>query len=485
MSDLLNIGASGLFSSKKALETTGHNLSNANTEGYSRQRVRQTANAPIIKSGLNVGTGSKIDNINRIHDPFIEKRLNQSLSKYEFFNERALQLGQVEDLFNEVDNDGLNKVITKFFNSFRELSAQPENETIRSVVRDSAILIVKDFNRISQTLDQLTNSIENKMKSQVEDINQVLDSVALLNRKITELEAGGSETGDLRDQRDLALKNLSKNFTLHTYTDDKNQFVVTAKGVGTLVAAGEVQHLATGAGLTEDNKDNGKLEIYFQRRPSAPVSNKFELGTLSSILNVRNNDIKEIRGKIDTIAYNLANLVNAVHRRGAVARPIPVDQGRGIASFDAKGPTSGIDFFKIPDEIKGASALIDLSDDVKNDLSNISTGLIPNAPGDNRVALAISKIQHEKVLDDSSTTIEESYLQIIGKIGLESGKARLDAEQNEGVLTQLQSLKERVSGVSIDEETANMVRYQHAYDASARVMRTADEMFKSVLGILR
>ena len=122
---------------------------------------------------------------------------------------------------------------------------------------------------------------------------------------------------------------------------------------------------------------------------------------------------------------------------------------------------------------------------MQEDLSNIATALAPNSPGDNRIALAISKIQNERILDDGTITLEEKYLQSIGNIGLSTGKARLNSEQSEGILNQTKSVKERYSGVSIDEEAANMVRYQHAYDASAKVMKTAEEMFATVLSIKR
>jgi flagellar hook-associated protein 1 FlgK len=99
--------------------------------------------------------------------------------------------------------------------------------------------------------------------------------------------------------------------------------------------------------------------------------------------------------------------------------------------------------------------------------------------------MAISKLQHEKVLSGGQTTFEEQYLKSVGKIGLRAGKAKIDTEQTGGILAQAKTVKERLSGVSLDEETANMVRYQHAYDASARVIRTAGEMFDTVLGIMR
>jgi flagellar hook-associated protein 1 FlgK len=125
------------------------------------------------------------------------------------------------------------------------------------------------------------------------------------------------------------------------------------------------------------------------------------------------------------------------------------------------------------------------SSEIKKDLKNIATGLEPNNPGDNRIAIAISKLQHEKVLGQGTTSFEEAYLKSLGDIGLSAGKARIDTEQSSGLVAQAKALKERISGVSIDEETANMVKFQHAYEASARIMRTADEMFKTVLDMKR
>ena len=124
------------------------------------------------------------------------------------------------------------------------------------------------------------------------------------------------------------------------------------------------------------------------------------------------------------------------------------------------------------------------SDEVEADPNNIATALEANKPGDNRVALAISKLQHEKVLGSATTTFEEQYLKSVGNIGLQTGKAKIDAEQSAGILAQAKSFKERLAGVSLDEEAANMVRYQNAYEASAKVIKASDEMFRAVLGLL-
>ncbi len=488
MTDLLNIGKSGLMASKKSLQTTGHNISNANTEGYSRQRVMQTAAAPAARHGMIEGTGTRIRSIERVHDNNVEKRLHKTLSEQKYYEERASQLYQVEDIFNEIDNEGLNKILNKFYNSFRDLSNQPENETIRSIVRDNAGLVAKDFKRISGTLDNLSRNIDRNIEQEIQDINHLLKSTAELNTRLAYVEAVGQESGDLRDQRDAQVRELSKSAKIKTYLDNKGNFIISAEGVGTLLAGTEYQELATKGTTKTDSSNNmaGSVEVFFKSKPHLSITEKFKGGKLSSILKVRNHDITHLRERLDTVAYEFTNTVNAVHRRGYASRPIPTDEtGTVRIQSDKKGPITGLNFFKELKQIDGASSAISLSKAVKDDLSNIATAMNPNSPGDNRVSIAISKLQHERVMSGGTATLEEYYLQTIGKVGLEANKANLDSEQFTGILTQLQSLRERISGVSIDEEVSNMVRFQHAYEASAKVMKTAEEMFQTVLSLKR
>ncbi len=487
MADLLGIGKSGLNASKKSLEVTGHNLANVNTEGFSRQRTIQSTSAPISVGGFIHGTGVKVDGIKRFNDEFVDKRLGLALSNNKYYEARTDNLEQVENVFNELDSDGLNQVLNKFFNSFRELANQPENETIRSVVRDNANLVIKDFRRIRGTLDSQAANIDRKILTAVSDVNQILHHISDLNGKISSIEAAQGETGDLRDQRDIALRNLSENFKIHTYTDERNRFIVTAQGIGTLVTGLQVQELGTISKNRVDstNNMNGSIEIVLRDRPSQKITEMFKGGTLSAIAKVRNEDLQKLQKDIDSIAYQFVTSVNTIHRQGFVNRPIQIGADGKPAIMDKKGPTTGIDFFAQPLGVDEAALNIDLSAAVKDDLSNVTAGLTPNAPGDNRVAIAISKLQHEKISGEGNVTLEEKYLQMIGNIGLETGKARLDAEQSTGILAQANSIRERLAGVSIDEETANMVRFQQAYQASAKIMAAADEMFKTVLDIKR
>jgi len=481
LTDILSIGKSGLGASKKSMEVAGHNVANANTEGYSRQRVKQTTGVPITKDGLVMGSGARVHGVERIDAKHIEQRLAGAITSHEYNHERLEQLEQVESIFNETESEGLNKIVNKFFNSFRDLANQPENETMRSVVRDNAKLIVKDFNRIRSTLDELARGVDKRLEREMVNINQISNHLADINKKITNIEALGGESGDLRDQRDVAIRSLAEYFDVSTYTDNKNHFIVNAEGVGTIISATEVQELAVkGQPLeTSPNGMSGAVEIYFKNRPSGFISDKFANGKLASLLKVRNVDLRKMQTDIDQVAYTLTKSVNAIHSKGFIYKP-----GISIEGENA-GEYTNVNFFKDLSSSENASTEMSLSDEVQEDLANIVTALAPNAPGDNRIALAISKLENAKLMAEGTSTIEDQYLKSIGHVGVQTGKARVDTEQSEGLLAQTRAIKERITGVSIDEEAANMIKFQHAYEASAKVLKAADDMFQVVLGIKR
>ena len=486
MSDLLNIGKSGLFASKRAMSTTSHNIANANTDGFSRQEVRQETSFTLPEGNYVLGTGTQIQSIKRQHDELVEKKLNNSLTSNNFDKERSLQLSHVEEIFNEVNSEGMNKVLNRFFNSMRELSNQPENETIRSVVKENAKIVVGDFHRIQANLDDVRAGINKKIALAVDDINGLTKTIAKLNKEINIEEVTDSTANDLRDQRDRAIRTLADYFPIHTHVDDEGQYVVNVEGLGSLVSGGLNQELKVGSSVKsgENSADKGDVEVYFSARQSINISENLKGGALGALLKTRNEDIVQLEKQVDELAHGLVHATNAIHRRGYANHPVPTDaQGNPIPNAAGRQVT-GLNFFKEPLDMKRAAEYIDLSDEVKEDVNNIATALEANKPGDNRIALAISKLQHEKVLADGTTTFEEQYLNSVGHIGLQAGKAQINEEQSGGILAQAKSVKERLAGVSLDEEAANMIRYQNAYEASAKIMKASDEMFKAVLNLL-
>ena len=480
---LLNIGHSGLSASRKRLATAGHNISNANTEGYSRQRAPQQATTPVGYGNIVLGTGTKVARVERIHDQYLEKKLGLSITDHNFHQERRLQLGQVEGIFNEVNVSGFNDALGKFFNAFRELSKRPENEAIRSIVRENAQHLARTFKRTKRDLNELQVNLDKKIISSVDTVNSILREIGELNVKIRGFENQGGETGDLRDERDLNVRKLSEFLEVRVYQDESGQFTVNAEGVGSLVAGRHVQELVAQKSPESKAYNPGGVELYFRERPSHLISPRISGGQLRALLQTRDGELKGLQQRIDDLAFNLANSVNAIHRQGFANKNVPLDENGIPVTEDTQERVTGIDFFKAPKASYLAADRLDISDEVKNDIRNIVTAWQANSPGDNRAAIAISQLQHSKHLGNGTASFEDFYLEGVGVIGTATKEAEVNEEYAMGILSQNQALKDKVSGVSIDEETANMIRYQHAFDASARVMSVADEMFKTVLGI--
>jgi flagellar hook-associated protein 1 FlgK len=468
------------------MATTSHNIANANTEGFSRQEVRTETRPGLSEGDYVVGTGVEIQSIRRSHDELVEKKLNTALTNHKFSEERSLQLGHVEEIFNEINSEGMNKVLNRFFNSMRELSNQPENETIRNVVKENALIVTGDFHRIQKSLDDVRGNLNKKISLSVEEINGLTRTISKLNREINIQEVSGGMANDLRDQRDKALSTLTQYFPITSYSDEKGQFVVSIEGVGSIVSGGLNQELAVGSTVKSEgtSADKGNVEVFFASRPGVNISENIKGGTIGAQLKTRNEELVSLESQLDELAHGLVLSTNSIHRRGFANHPVPVDaQGNPVPNA-AQTKVTGINFFKEPLDRKRAAEYIDLSADIKADVNNIATALEANKPGDNRVAIAISKLQHEKVLGGGTTTFEEQYLKSVGNIGLQTGKSKIEEEQSSGILAQAKSFKERLAGVSLDEEAANMVRYQNAYEASAKVIKASDEMFKSILNLL-
>ncbi len=475
------------MASKKSLETTGHNISNANTEGYSRQRVEQQAYPPLRVGNVVMGRGTDVKTVKRIHDELLEKRLTKAQTQTSFHDERASLLSQVEQIFNEVDGDGLNKLLNGFFNSFRELANEPENDTLREIVRDKATLIVKDFHRVDDRLMQVRSTLENRIFRSVDSINALTEQIGKLNIQITQMEMNDNAVAsDLRDGRDKAVQELSEYFDLKTYEDEKGNFVVNAEGVGSIVIAGNTIALgATAVKESNDINDPGSMQIFFRDRPNIVVTDQFEKGVLQAAIKTRNEELDHVMQKVDDLAYNLANAVNAIHKRGFINKPLPVDaQGQPYNEGTYKKVT-GINFFETPTSAKYAARNLKLGELVKESSDYIAAALSPNAPADNRIALALTKLQHEKFANGGTATFEEEYLKTVGHIGVKTAKENITAEHAKGIKAQIRTMKERISGVSLDEEAANLVKYQHQYQANAKVIQQSEEMFNAILNIMR
>ncbi|MEK6704682.1 MAG: flagellar hook-associated protein FlgK [Bdellovibrionota bacterium] len=470
MAGVFKTGQSGMNVARAAIATTGHNISNANREGFSRQRVQSAPNETRTAAGSHgyVGSGAIISRIERVNDQYIEKQLRNGAKDLAHFEEKDLVLGQVEDVFNEMHGDGLNRLIATFFNEFRRLSNEPDNEAVRQSVREASQALVGDFHRLRKEVEEVRRHIDARLENYTTEINAISDEIKELNLKINILENSGAPANDLSDKRDVALKKLATYMNLNTHKDNNNNTIVEISGVGPLVTGGRSEKFSTARSPKDDQgKQEGSLDLVSTSSVQAVVTHQIKGGKLGALLEIRDQTLSTIVDRLDDLAYALTNTVNEIHIQG----------------FTRNGLTN-VEFFK-PISKERAAEFLELSDAVRDNVNNIAAAAMPEAPGDNRIALVISGLQNMRLMNEGNATMDDWYNSIVSDVGVAAAKTKFGLNQQRDIITQLNRMRDQISGVSIDEETANLMQFQHAFDASAKVIQVADEMLKTVLELKR
>lgn len=465
ISAMMDTGKRSLMNSQTALQTVGHNIANKSTEGFSRQRVELQTNVPIGEGNLQIGMGARAGVVTRTNNPWLEKQIQKEGMNMGFQDSRADALARVEQVYNEQNNKGLNQYVTDFFNAFRELSNNPESLASRTMVRETSVAMTKDFARVTNQLNAVQEDLDGQIKTTVEEINELSKELASLNEKIQMIEVQKTPANDERDRRDVVLKKLGERIDI-SFAEGRDGMVT--------VTAGRTAVLVSGTGSSElkakevDGKN--KVEVFFVGTSGLPanITEQISGGRIGGALDVRDKVIEGLLGHVDNMAYTLAKEVNKAH----------------IEGYDRAG-RKGVLFFDMPENVKGAASSFNLNKTLFNDVGRIASGATPGAPGDNTVANVISSLQYSQVMDGGTSTIDDYYNTQVGQIGAVAQRAVKSQESQKNVMSQLTNIRESVSGVSLDEETTKMIEFQKTYDASARLIKTADEMFDTILNLKR
>ena len=207
---LLDLGKRSMAVNQSALHTTSHNIANKATEGFTRQRVDVLTNPAVGDGQQRVGTGARLGAITRVNNPWIDKQIEKEGANFAFLEGRSDALQRLESAFNEQSAKGLNSSMSEFFNSFRELANNPESLTTRTVVRDNANALIKNFQDIHRQIDSVTDQLNGTIQIGVEQVNAHAKEIAQLNEKISSIEITGATANDERDRRDLLVKKLAE-----------------------------------------------------------------------------------------------------------------------------------------------------------------------------------------------------------------------------------------------------------------------------------
>jgi len=465
----LGLGTDGLMTSRQGVDTTSHNIANAQTEGYSRQELRLKQRYPFVQRNTIFGNGVSVGNIKRAHDKFLESQLIKAYQESGRSAMRYETMRQVEDLFNPEFASNIADEINRFFASLQNLSDYPDDLTVRSQVKESAINLTNVFRQNDRYLRELMAGFNQNISLELEGINAKLETIAELNQKILEMENGSKhQANDLRDERERLVRELAEKINVNVYNDKRGMLIIRGPKDVLMV---EGQKSATFvAGLDPVEKDRYTILAYdFEKKVSRDVTESIHKGELAGILGTRDGTIRRLISENNEIVINFVEQFNKLHRLGY-----------GINAFENQ---KGRHFFENIKNTKFAAQEFKLNNFIFNNPDAISTSATPYSAGDNIIVNELLKLKENKIISKNHETLINYYANYVGVLGTEILRIKHQKEADTLLKDDLVRRKASVSGVSLDEEAINMLRWQASFKAASKVIKTIDEMLDTVLDL--
>ncbi len=544
---LLGTAASGLQAFQRAISVTGHNISNANTDGYTRQRIELGTRPPSFTGQGYIGNGVQVESIERVFDEFVTERLRNTTSSSSQYETLALLSGRVSNLLGD-DDAGLSNGLEAFFNAVQALADDPASIPVRQLLLAEGESLIARFHNLDTQLDSMRDEINGGLSNMVAEINNLSTAIAEANRNIVDAtsQGSGAAPNDLLDERDNLINRLSELVSVRTVEQDNG---------ATNVFVGSGQSLVTGFLASElrtvpNSFDNRHLDIAVVGAGlSTVITDNLTGGQLGATLEFRDRMLNTAQNGLGRIAVSVATEFNRQHALGmdldgaagtdffSVTAPQVAANlnNTGTASVSASFDDANIDGLSTDDYLLGfdgaAWALSRVSDgqpvsmtgsgpffadglqiDVSGsaaagdrflirptrsagaDISTIvanpraiaaAAAAASPAPGDNSNALLLANLQVAQTMENATTSFQGAYGQLVGELGTQTRSAQINADAQGALLAQAQESRDAVSGVNLDEEAANLLRFQQAYQAIAQVISVADSTFQTLLSAVR
>jgi flagellar hook-associated protein 1 FlgK len=474
INNLLNIATSGVTMARVAMEVTSENIANVNTPGYSRQKTIFETAPVTTANGFPLGTGVQLATVQRSHDDLLQLQLVKGNSEYGESETKQTALSQIEPFFNEVTNNGLGQAVENFFNSWQDLSVTPQGSAERQAVLSRTQVLVDTFHQMNTNLNDSLSSADRTLEGITADITDKAKSIASLNEQILQTERLGGNANELRDQRDYLTQELAKKVGVSYSEQSDGTLTVTLPGGEPLVQGNTFATLSTevdaGTGLNKimlTPPDGGASSDV-----TATIGGTDNgLGEIGGTLQVRDEIVPGYLAKLDEMARQLVTNVNNQHSAG----------------YGLDGTQN--DFFD-PSKITSADIALNSSLTTDKIAAAGQDPTVVSGPGDNRSAFALAQLKSTSfsfTVDGNTTsaTMSSFYNGFVSSVGIDTQNAGNSTAQSESYLRQLNALRESNSGVSLDEEMANLIKYQRAFEASAKVINTASQMLDTVMGLIR
>lgn len=544
---LLGTAISGLRVFQRNLDTVSHNIANVNTEGYSRQRVNSAAREPQITGAGYVGQGVHTVSVNRVYDEFLNNQVVSSTSAFKEL-ESFHGLSSEIDNFIAEGSTSLSPALQAFFDSVQEVADDPTSIPAREVMLSEARTLSDRFVTMSNRLESLQARTNSNLSDIVDEVNTLTGSIAEYNEKIVIATglAGGKPPNDLLDQRDVFLAQLAEKVDVTTVDQDDgsmNVFIGNGQAVvlGTTASSLGIQD----SGLIPGRKDitfNGP-------QASVVITDNLTGGELGGNLRFLQGNLESAQKEIGRVAAGLIADFNAQHQGGfdlngntgvaffgnvtptVIGLPTNTgavqvgisdvnqleasdyrldydgtdytltrlnDNSQTILGAPFPGSATVVDGLSILESVPmaaGDRVLIQPTQETARQMTvaisdpagvaaadaDTSTGAV----GNNLNALAMAGLQNNRNLLNGTATYHDAYGQTVARVGTSVQAAEINLTAQEGLLTQAREARESVSGVNLDEEAANLVKFQQAYQAAAQMVSVSNTLFDTLLGAFR
>ena len=447
----LSISVQAMLADQTALDTTSNNIANADTPGYSRQTVNFVETPPIEYGGLMFGTGVQVGSIVSQSSGVLQLILNQDTQQQSQYSSYLTTMQQVQTLFNETSGTGLQSSITNFFNSLQQLSEDPSNTTDRQSVIVAAQSMAQNFNNASASLTSLQQNADASVSQSVNQINALTPQIAQLNGEISDAVSTGENAGTLEDQRNQLINQLANLIGVSEINaGDGNITVTTTSGAALVVGKQNFQLSA------QADPSTGFQDVYSL---GSNITSSISGGALGGALQVRDTTIPSILSSLDSLASNLETSFNTVNQAG----------------FDLNGNPGG-NFF-VPPPAGGAGAAATMAVAI-TDPSQIAASK-DGSPGDNSNLNAMLALQNQGIVNGQ--TPMNAYSSLVFQIGSDVSTAQSEQQGSQASIQQVQNQIGSISGVSINEEAANLIQYQQAYQAAAQAAAVISQLTQTAI----
>lgn len=495
----LNIVIKGLYAQQRALDVTGHNIANVNTEGYARQRaVMETAKPMQVLGGRGMlGSGVEVQQIQRIRNAFLDVKFWGENTVLGEWSSKSQFLTEIEMVFNEPSDAGLNSVINSFFSALQDLSngERASDLTVRETVRQTAIAFTNCLNDMAARFEKIQTDANFAVETKVNEINSYAQQISELNRQIMRYELDGSNANDLRDRRDLLVDKLSSIVDVKTFEDSDGRFRVSIGG--RLL----VNHVSYNQLVLVERGDTYNGKATQVKNPDVDAGGLYEIlwddgvdfnpkgGELRGLLDIRDSDgspgtfkgVPYYMRQLNHFAKTFADAINEIHKTAYDLMGDYTEAGGCQILFFTHDVT--VDSYTTdPNGIRTAITTditaknITISKEIFEDLNHIAVAASwDTIPGDASKGLEMAGLRHQNVFPVYGTP-EDFTKSLIAALGVDGQEAVRMRDNQEILVNQTNMLRTSTSGVSIDEEMANMVKFQHSYNAAARLITAMDEM---------